>query len=110
MIMTTQLLGYGFAGIFMKFLVYNPYMWYPLTLLDVSFYRALHEVEVRPKRGITKLQFFVVVSVASFAYAMIPGYFFPSIASLTHFITFHGRDVWQQFKRAYVLPPAKIFH
>ncbi|KAK1560154.1 hypothetical protein Q3G72_022941 [Acer saccharum] len=79
MIMTTQLLGYGFAGIFMKFLVYNPYMWYPLTLLDVSFYRALHEVEVRPKRGITKLQFFVVVSVASFAYAMIPGYFFPSI-------------------------------
>ncbi|KAK3193888.1 hypothetical protein Dsin_025198 [Dipteronia sinensis] len=83
MIMTTQLLGYGFAGIFMKFLVYNPYMWYPFILLDVSFYRALHEVEVRPKRGITKLQFFVVVSVASFAYAMIPGYFFPSIGALS---------------------------
>ncbi|KAK3193833.1 hypothetical protein Dsin_025143 [Dipteronia sinensis] len=83
MIITNQLLGYGFAGIFMKFLVYNPYMWYPFTLLDVSFYRALHEVEVRPKRGITKLQFFVVVSVASFAYAMIPGYFFPSIGALS---------------------------
>ncbi|KAK1561015.1 hypothetical protein Q3G72_033466 [Acer saccharum] len=44
---------------------------------------ALHEVEVKPKRGITKLQFFVVVSVTSFAYAMIPGYFFPSIGVLS---------------------------
>lgn len=36
-----QMLCYGFAGIFMKFLLYNPYMWYPLTLLDVSFYRYI---------------------------------------------------------------------
>ncbi|KAJ4716665.1 Oligopeptide transporter [Melia azedarach] len=83
MILTSQMLGYGFAGIFMKFLVNNPYMWYPFTLLDVSFYRSLHDVELRPKRGITKLQFFVIASVASFAYAIIPGYFFPSLSALS---------------------------
>ncbi|KAK0580749.1 hypothetical protein LWI29_005784 [Acer saccharum] len=83
MALAIQVLGYGFAGIFMKFLVYNPYMWYPLTLLDVSFYRAVHEVEERPKRGISKLQFFFVAAVASFAYAVIPGYFFPSISALS---------------------------
>ncbi|KAK3193867.1 hypothetical protein Dsin_025177 [Dipteronia sinensis] len=96
MIMTTQLLGYGFAGIFMKFLVYNPYMWYPFTLLDVSSYRAFHEVEVRPKRGITKLQFFLVVTVASFAYAMIPGYFFPSIGALSFVCLFWKNSVIAQ--------------
>ncbi|KAK3193837.1 hypothetical protein Dsin_025147 [Dipteronia sinensis] len=83
MALAIQLLGYGFAGIFMKFLVYNPYMWYPLTLLDVSFFRAVHEVEERPKRGISKLQFFLVVTVGSFAYAVIPNYFFPSISALS---------------------------
>lgn len=35
----SQMLGYGFAGIFMKFLVNNPYMWYPFTLVDVFLYR-----------------------------------------------------------------------
>ncbi|KAK0580522.1 hypothetical protein LWI29_002932 [Acer saccharum] len=204
MIMTTQLLGYGFAGIFMKFLVYNPYMWYPLTLLDVSFYRALHEVEVRPKEGSRSFIIAQLIGsghngfgIASFSfdwnvissflsnplafplstivntaigfilmvYIICPiaywsnwnnarhfpflsftffdnsgqeynvskvlnendltfneksykGYsklylsvvliyvygfnFALTTASLTHFITFHGRDVWQQFKRAYV--------
>lgn len=43
----------------------------------------MHDVELRPKRGITKLQFFVIASVASFAYAIIPGYFFPSLSALS---------------------------
>ncbi|KAK3193820.1 hypothetical protein Dsin_025130 [Dipteronia sinensis] len=96
MILTTQLLGYGFAGIFMKFLVYNPYMWYPFTLLDVSFYRSLHEVEVRPKRGKSKFQFFLIAVVASFAYAVVPGYFFPSISALSIVCLFWKNSVTAQ--------------
>lgn len=34
---TFQILGYEFAGIFMKILVYNPYMWYPNNLAVVSY-------------------------------------------------------------------------
>ncbi|ESR54117.1 hypothetical protein CICLE_v10023765mg, partial [Citrus x clementina] len=84
MIMTSQILGYGFAGIFMKFLVYNPYMW------------SLHEVEERPKRGITKLQIFVMATVASFAYASLPGYLFPSLGALSVICWFWKNSVIAQ--------------
>ncbi|KAG6382491.1 hypothetical protein SASPL_157837 [Salvia splendens] len=43
---STQLLGYGWAGIFRKFLVDSPYMWWPSNLVQVSLFRALHEVEI----------------------------------------------------------------
>lgn len=80
---TTQMLGYGWAGIFRKYLVESPYMWWPANLVQVSLFRALHEKEVRPKGGQTRLQFFLLVLITSFAYYLIPNYFFPSIAALS---------------------------
>ncbi|KAK7299916.1 hypothetical protein RJT34_10745 [Clitoria ternatea] len=81
--MSTQMLGYGWAGIFRKFLVDSPYMWWPSNLVQVSLFRAFHENEKRPKGGNTRLQFFFLVFVASFAYYVIPGYFFPAISSIS---------------------------
>ncbi|KAJ9690027.1 hypothetical protein PVL29_012605 [Vitis rotundifolia] len=80
---STQMLGYGWAGIFRKFLVDSPYMWWPSNLVQVSLFRALHEVEIRPKGGVTRLQFFLVVLVSSFAYYIVPNYLFPSITALS---------------------------
>lgn len=80
---TTQMLGYGWAGIFRKYLVDSPYMWWPANLVQVSLFRALHDKEVRPKGGQTRLQFFLLVLTTSFAYCLIPNYFFPSIAALS---------------------------
>ncbi|XVE87615.1 hypothetical protein DITRI_Ditri19aG0002000 [Diplodiscus trichospermus] len=62
---TTQMLGYGWAGIFQKFLVDSPYMWWPNNLVQVSLFRALHEDEVRSKGRLTRLQFFLVESVTA---------------------------------------------
>lgn len=45
--------------------------------------RALHDVEVRPKGGFTRLQFFLVVFISSFAYYVVPNYLFPSITALS---------------------------
>lgn len=45
--------------------------------------RALHDDETRPKGGLTRLQFFVVVFVSSFAYYIIPNYLFQSITALS---------------------------
>lgn len=81
--MLVQLLGYGWAGIFRKFLVDSPYMWWPANLVQVSLFRALHEVEVRQKGGLTRLQFFTAVSVSSFCYYIVPNYLFPSITALS---------------------------
>ncbi|KAF5730458.1 oligopeptide transporter 1-like [Tripterygium wilfordii] len=80
---TTQLLGYGWAGIFRKYLVDSPYMWWPTNLVQVSLFRALHEKEKRAKGGHTRLQFFLAVFVFSFAYYLIPAYLFPSISAVS---------------------------
>ncbi|KAJ0989707.1 hypothetical protein J5N97_008063 [Dioscorea zingiberensis] len=80
---TTQLLGYGWAGLFRKFLVDSPYMWWPGNLVQVSLFRALHEDEKRPKGGLSRMQFFLMVFISSFAYYIIPNYFFPSISALS---------------------------
>ncbi|XP_050911147.1 oligopeptide transporter 5 [Lathyrus oleraceus] len=81
--LSTQMLGYGWAGIFRRFLVDSPYMWWPENLVQVSLFRAFHEKEKRPKGGTSRLQFFFVVFVASFAYYILPGYFFQAISTVS---------------------------
>ncbi|XP_019415635.1 PREDICTED: oligopeptide transporter 1-like [Lupinus angustifolius] len=80
---STQMLGYGWAGIFRKFLVDSPYMWWPGNLVQVSLFRAFHEKERRPIGGHTRLQFFFLVFIASFAYYIIPGYFFQGLSAIS---------------------------
>lgn len=53
-------------------------------------------MELRPKRGITKLQFFLATAVASFGYALIPSYFFPSIGFLSVVCWFWKNSVLAQ--------------
>ncbi|XP_061373719.1 oligopeptide transporter 5-like [Gastrolobium bilobum] len=81
--LSTQMLGYGWAGIFRKFLVDSPYMWWPANLVQVSLFRAFHEKEKRPKGGHTRLQFFFLVFAASFAYSIVPGYLFQAISTVS---------------------------
>ncbi|KAK1269351.1 Oligopeptide transporter 5 [Acorus gramineus] len=80
---STQMLGYGFAGLFRGILVDSPYMWWPSNLVQVSLFRTLHETEVRRKGGLTRLQFFLTALIASFAYYTVPGFFFPSISYIS---------------------------
>ena len=46
-VITTQVLGFGWAGIFRKYLVEPAPMWWPANLVQVSLFRALHEKEER---------------------------------------------------------------
>ncbi|KAH0453735.1 hypothetical protein IEQ34_018059 [Dendrobium chrysotoxum] len=80
---TTQLLGYGWAGIYRKYLVESPYMWWPANLVQVSLFKALHLKEKRKKGRLTRLQFFIITFVASFTYYIIPGFIFPTISSIS---------------------------
>ncbi|CAK8543279.1 unnamed protein product [Lathyrus sativus] len=81
--LSTQMLGYGWAGIFRRFLVDSPYMWWPENLVQVSLFRSFHEKDKRPKGGTSRLQFFFVIFVASFAYYIVPGYFFQAISTVS---------------------------
>ncbi|KAH9318556.1 hypothetical protein KI387_020325, partial [Taxus chinensis] len=77
------MLGFGWAGVFRKFLVESSYMWWPATLVQVSIFSALHDEDKRPKRGLTRLQFFIIVLTCSFAYYIVPSFFFPSISAMS---------------------------
>ncbi|KAK4362887.1 hypothetical protein RND71_018128 [Anisodus tanguticus] len=46
-------------------------------------HRALHEKETRSKGGITRIQFFLIALVFSFAYYIFPGYLFQILSSLS---------------------------
>ncbi|KAK0596292.1 hypothetical protein LWI29_014432 [Acer saccharum] len=75
-VLTSQILGYGWAGMLRRYLVDPVEMWWPANLAQVSLFRALHEKEHRSK-GLTRMRFFLIVFVASFVYYAFPGYLFP---------------------------------
>ncbi|RWR80794.1 oligopeptide transporter 7-like protein [Cinnamomum micranthum f. kanehirae] len=82
-VLTTQVLGFGWAGIYRRYLVEPAAMWWPYNLVQVSLFRALHEKEKRPKGGVTRNQFFLIAFLCSFAYYVFPGYLFPMLTSLS---------------------------
>ncbi|KAK1303624.1 Oligopeptide transporter 7 [Acorus calamus] len=82
-VVTSQVLGFGWAGMFRKYLVEPAAMWWPQNLVQVSLFRVLHEKEERRKGGTTKNQFFFIAFICSFAYYTFPGYLFPMLTSLS---------------------------
>ncbi|XP_047336070.1 oligopeptide transporter 7-like [Impatiens glandulifera] len=82
-VITTQVLGLGWAGIFRRYLVEPAAMWWPSNLVQVSIFRALHEKEERSRRRLTRIQFFIIVFTCSFAYYVFPGYIFKMLTSLS---------------------------
>ncbi|KAK2984509.1 hypothetical protein RJ640_016895 [Escallonia rubra] len=82
-VVTTQVLGFGWAGMFRRYLVEPAAMWWPQNLVQVSLFRALHETERRSKGGLTRNQFFLIAFTCSFAYYVFPGYLFPMLTSLS---------------------------
>ncbi|XP_072958440.1 oligopeptide transporter 7-like [Typha angustifolia] len=82
-IITTQVLGYGWAGLFRKYLVEPAAMWWPYNLVQVSLFRALHEKEERQRGRLTRNQFFLIAFICSFAYYVFPGYLFKMLTSVS---------------------------
>lgn len=82
-VLTTQVLGFGWAGIFRRHLVEPAAMWWPANLVQVSLFRALHEKEERSRGGLSRTQFFLIAFISSFAYYVFPGYLFQMLTSLS---------------------------
>ncbi|KAJ4843126.1 oligopeptide transporter 4 [Turnera subulata] len=80
LIITTQVLGYGWAGLLRKYVVEPAHMWWPSTLVQVSLFRALHE---KDDRRMTRAKFFVIALVCSFSWYLFPGYLFTTLTSIS---------------------------
>lgn len=80
-IITTQVLGYGWAGLFRKFLIEPAHMWWPSTLVQVSLFRTLHETD--KSKGLSRSQFFLIFLLVGFSYYVLPGYLFSTLTSFS---------------------------
>ncbi|XP_010520694.1 PREDICTED: oligopeptide transporter 4 [Tarenaya hassleriana] len=80
LIITTQVLGYGWAGLLRKYVVEPAHMWWPSTLVQVSLFRALHE---KDEQRMTRAKFFVIALICSFAWYLVPGYLFSTLTSIS---------------------------
>nr|XP_010320236.1 oligopeptide transporter 2-like [Solanum lycopersicum] len=81
LVVATQVLGYGWAGIMRKYVVDPAEMWWPSSLVQVSLFRALHDKEVEGKTSRGK--FFLVVLACSFIWYTVPGFLFPTLSNLS---------------------------
>ncbi|KAL3515453.1 hypothetical protein ACH5RR_022355 [Cinchona calisaya] len=80
LVITTQVLGYGWAGLLRKYVVEPAHMWWPSTLVQVSLFRALHEKE---EQRMTRAKFFVIALICSFSWYLVPGYLFSTLTSIS---------------------------
>ncbi|KAI3887025.1 hypothetical protein MKX03_025599 [Papaver bracteatum] len=80
LVITTQVLGYGWAGLLRKYVVEPAHMWWPSTLVQVSLFRALHE---KDERRMSRTKFFVIALVCSFVWYAVPGYLFTTLTSVS---------------------------
>ncbi|KAG5625351.1 hypothetical protein H5410_010569 [Solanum commersonii] len=80
LIITTQVLGYGWAGLLRKYVVEPAHMWWPGTLVQVSLFRALHE---KDDRRMSRAKFFLIALICSFCWYLVPGYLFSTLTSIS---------------------------
>ncbi|XP_011074283.1 oligopeptide transporter 4 [Sesamum indicum] len=93
LIITTQVLGYGWAGLLRKYVVEPAHMWWPSTLVQISLFRTLHEKDNEgaiengdgssKKRQMSRSKFFLIALTCSFLWYLFPGYLFQSLQSIS---------------------------
>lgn len=79
-LLASQLIGYGFAGMFRGFLVYPTVMLYPINLIYSNLFDVLHRSQGEVLQG-KRLRFFWIVVGAVFVYEWFPEYIAPLLGS-----------------------------
>ncbi|KAI9288585.1 OPT oligopeptide transporter protein-domain-containing protein [Umbelopsis sp. AD052] len=76
LVMTTQLIGYGMAGVLRPYLVYPSSMVFPANLVNISLFRSLHVKDLN-WTGPSRIKWFLMVFTCMFVYYWLPGFLFP---------------------------------
>ncbi|POR36191.1 Glutathione transporter 1, partial [Tolypocladium paradoxum] len=92
---STQILGYGFAGMARRFLVRPSGMIWPGTLMSAAMFSTLHKQDNKPANGwtISRWKFFYVVWGAAFAFYFLPGLLFPALSYFSVITWFAPKNV-----------------
>ncbi|KFA61913.1 hypothetical protein S40285_02836 [Stachybotrys chlorohalonatus IBT 40285] len=79
---STQILGYGFAGLTRHFLVHPSGMIWPGTLMSAAMFSTLHKQDNKPANGwtISRWKFFYIIWIGSFLFYFLPGLLMPALS------------------------------
>lgn len=93
--LSTQILGYAFAGLTRRFLVRPGGMIWPGTLMSAAMFTTLHKEENSIANGwkITRWKFFFVVWLSSFIFYFIPGLLAPALSNFNVITWFAPQNV-----------------
>lgn len=87
LVFSTQLLGYGAAGLTRRWVVYPASMIWPQTLVTTSLFSTLHSKEGDALNRLnangwtmSRYKFFGIVSIFSFVFYWLPGYLFKALS------------------------------
>ncbi|KAK3815165.1 MAG: OPT family small oligopeptide transporter [Benniella sp.] len=82
LILCTQMLGFGMAGVLRRYLVYPAAMVWPGNLVQVALFDTLHKEEDLAPGQWTRFRFFLVAATVMFFYHWLPGFLFPVLSSI----------------------------
>ncbi|KAG2213849.1 hypothetical protein INT47_001118 [Mucor saturninus] len=92
LVLTTSLLGFGFAGILRRFLVRPAQMVWPINLVNATLFHTLHKETPKdvqdaeatsPGLGLSRNKFFLIAFTCSFVWYFFPGYIIPVLTSIS---------------------------
>lgn len=91
--LSTQILGYTFAGLTRRFLVRPAGMIWPGTLMSAAMFTTLHKEENKPANGwrVSRWRFFFIVWISGFIFYFLPGLLMPAL-SYFNVITWFAPD------------------
>jgi hypothetical protein len=95
LILSTQILGYTFAGLTRRFLVRPGGMIWPGTLMSAAMFTTLHKEENTVANGwrVTRWKFFFVVWISAFLFYFLPGLLMPALSYFSVITWFAPKNV-----------------
>jgi hypothetical protein len=92
---STQILGYAFAGLTRRYLVRPAAMIWPGTLMSTAMFTTMHQKENKLANGwiLSRYKFFVIVWAVAFAWYFLPGLLMPALSYFSVITWFAPRNV-----------------
>ena len=92
---STQILGYAFAGLTRRYLVRPAAMIWPGTLMSTAMFTTMHRNENKTANGwtISRYRFFIYVWAAAFAWYFLPGLLMPALSYFSVVTWFAPKNV-----------------
>lgn len=86
LVITSQMLGYGAAGLTRRWVVYPGAMIWPETLVSATLFNTIHDKKNKVNANgwtISRYKFFTIVLAISFSWYWLPGFLFTGLSYFT---------------------------